>query len=958
MRVSAVNREMQSVAQKTFGKVSIVPNSGKFSPRVISLSDYLTSPISFTGAQRDKQQVIFIGAESDPWSKAGGVGTVMKDYRSFGNPANQIEITPYYGGEKNDQQETAPVKDEDGDYIMHTNHGDIKLDLVAEDTMQWGKISNDKIMLFRGKDDKDKLSYFVFVDDTAAMKKPYQNGYTYKTGAKAKNNGWNGDPYAKWSKAAVKLLPEAIKDKSKDTKFNFNPATIICSDAQTAYVQEYMAQESVKDVQNNPYEGIKPTYVGHNMGPGYCGETSMQNMFVNLGATPDQIDTIEHDPMYKQGILGDNYFKPFVEKVLDETGTASAVMIPIHYTQKDTAGGKGYAKAFTVVAEEYAKNLAENPQAAHNIHNHLKQLYSEGTFDGILNPLNDTSVDAHKPLPNALYNEDCEDTDGTIYPKFEIYPENPTYDEMRKVKNGNKLKLLERLSADDNTIVTGNPNRTAKINPEAPEGSTVPVIKPELLKMIKEGKGNEVPLFVSWGRIDTQKGHDITLKAFEKFAKSEEGKNAILILGAGLDNGEESKRVEKEIAKMLQDPELQGRIVHIDGWAPAYAMASAADAAIFSSRFEPCGLTDLEAMKYYCTPIVTNTQGFKQKNFDPRNPDEADKATSFKTTHEFNLAGKDVTPIIAAYVEGSEDAKSKVQEEFPIFKTVKNGKETYDDSVFKAFADKYSEFISQRKEDLIAKYPHAEALPPLWDDWDELSKDYSFKFGGFARDLKDSILTAEMSDAIGAYAAADNSTKETIFNNLKSLKTGWSSNNSLHPNNKSSQELYRTLHMMPDYSAPEKEDILAVDDDFVTSQVETRQNKDMKDRIAAYLAGGLTGLAGALFAKTGRGEYKSLEETLNKKIAELNKQLAIAAKQSRRNMVIAGVASAAVAAVATFAISRHFFQKQPSKEQDFLVVPDSKIKEDAHLDNPNSVKPMVISSPSLADFKNHLNVVR
>lgn len=931
MRISAVKQQMPYAAKAMPSKVAAQSNrpyKNNLGLKVVSMSEYFSSPLSFTG--RNKQQSIFVGAEVAPYSKAGGVGVVMKDYGTMLSPKDTMVISPYYRADVDEKTgKVTPCKDEDGDYVLHTDSGDIKLDLVAEKSMQWGKKSNNEIKLFKIKDDPENIYYFTFLSETAAMKKPYQPAkkddyQPYKSGAFSETHNWDGDIYAKFDKALTSLLPEAIKDKP-----NFNPATIVCSDAQMAYVPEYVAQDVVKNGDNSELADIKTSYVAHNLGPGYCGETSKQNMFVNLGATAEQIRAIENDPIYRDGLLGDDYFKPFVEKTLDETGTASAVMIPIHYAKKDTANGEGFVKTFTTVAEEYAKNLAENPQAAHNIHNHLKELYEEGTFDGILNPLEDTSIDPTKALPNARYNEDCKDTDGKIYPKFEVYPENASYEDMRKVKNGNKLKLLKRLSAKDNTIVTGNKNRTASINPEAPEDADFPVIKPELLEKIKAGKGDEVPLFVSWGRIDTQKGHDVTLSAFEKFAKTEEGKNAILILGAGLDNGDESKKVEAKMAEILKDPELQGRVVHIDGWAPAYAMASAADAAIFSSRFEPCGLTDLEAMKYYCTPIVTNTQGFKQKNFDPRIEEEADKATSYKTKHEFNLLQEQVKPIINAYAskEGNEEALAKVKEEFPIFKTKgKDGKEIFDDTVFKEFGSKYSEFIGKRKEDIEKWLKEGEEMPFKWDDWDELSKDYSFKFEGFARDLKDGILAAELSDAIGACAKSDKATKQKIFTNLQNLQTGWKTNASMHPSGESSYHMYKELHMQPDYSKPVKDDLLAKDDVFVTQQIEKRQSRDIKERVGAYLAGGLTGLGAMLFARTGRSEYKSQEDALKNQIKGLEDKIATIAKTNKRNLILVGVASAVGAGILTFLGTRHFMKKRETSDQEILVVNSSDLK--------------------------------
>lgn len=918
MRVNSINTCVSASAQKQVKKANLSPiqilNAGKF--KVISMSDYLSSPLSFKG--RNKEQAIFYGAEVAPYSKAGGVGVVMKDYGFLLDPKDEVVVSPYYRADVNKVTgEVTPKKDSDGNYILETSEGNKILDLVAEKNMQWGNRTDNKIMLFNLREEKDKVHYFVFDDSTAHYPKPYAGGQVYASGAKSKTNAWNGDPYAKNAKAFVELLPELIKSKE-----GFDPATVVCSDSQTAYTHEYMVQKAVDQTE---YEGIKTTHVGHNLGPGYCGETSMQNMFVNLGATPQQIEMIEKDPIYKQRILGDDYFRPFVEETLDETGTASATQIALKHAQD------GFVKSFSVVAEDYADALATNPQAAYNIHNTVKDLYKSGIFNGILNPLEDTSIDATKKLPNALYNIDCKDTDGRIFEAFEVYPENVSYQDMRAIKNRNKKRLFERLSAKNPSILTGAEGRKARINPEAEGIYSGPVIREDLIKMIAEGHGDQVPLFVDWGRLDTQKGHDIALSAFEKFAKTEEGKNAVFIIGAGLDNSNESKRTENKIKEMLADPELQGRIVHIDGWAPAYAMASAADAAVFTSRFEPCGLTDIEAMKYYCNPIVTNTQGFKQKNFDPRNPNEAHKATSFKTTHEFDLLKSQVEPIIDGYVRNNEEARKAVREEFPVFYKEVNGQKVYDDSAFVKFAEAYSEFIEQKEKDLQSENPGQE-LPEGWDDWDNLSRNYAFKYTGFARDLKDAILTAETADAITAYVKSDDKTKELMFNNLKALKTGWKENAVLHPSNQSSYELYKQRHMMSDYTKPSESDIIAKNDRFIMNSIESRQTSDMKDRISSYALGALTGLSALLFKRTKGSEYTEIEQQLRTQISSLEEKLssqeqnikeqtAKILKTGRRNAVIAGILSAIGAAAVTFVITKKLIQRKNSKVANTVTKP-------------------------------------
>lgn len=933
MKVNSVNPAISMpksmTVRRTNVDVPVVRKVGKYN--VISMSEYLKTPLSFKG--RNKEQAIFYGAEVAPYSQNGGVATVMKDYGFLLDPKDEVVVSPYYGANVNKKTgEVTPKKNQQGEYVLIVKGKEEVLDLVAEKNMQWGDRDKNKIMLFSLREEKDKIHYFVFDETTAQFSKPYEGGFVYQTGSKSKTNAWNGDPYAKNSKAFVELLPDLIASKK-----DFDPATVVCSDSQTAYTHEYMIQKALKD---DKYDEIKTTHVGHNLGPGYCGETSKQNMFVNLGATPDQIEMIEKDPMYKQGLLGDDYFKPFVEETLDETGAASAAQIALKHA-KD-----GFVKSFSVVAEDYAESIATNPQSNYTIHNSAKELYKTGVFNGILNPLEDPSIDPTKPLPNARYNEDCVDTDGkTTYPAFEVYPKNATYEQMTEIKTRNKIKLLERLSAKDPSIISGRADRKAKVNPEAKGIYDGPVIKPELIEKLKNGE--QVPMFITWGRLDTQKGFDIALDAFKNFAKTPEGKNAILVLGASGDNVDEVKRIENRFKEMFKDPDLQGRVVHLEGWAPGYAMASAADAAILTSRFEPCGLTDIEAMKYYCTPIVTNTQGLKQKNFDPRNAKEAKFATSYKTQHEFDLTKAQVELIIKAYVDDNESAIEDVKAEYPIFWTEKDGKKVYDDTAFRKFAEAYTEYVTKKEKELKAKSPDGK-LPENWDDWDNLSKNYEFKYTSFAREMKDAVLAAETAEAIKACANESEETKSLMFENKKNLKTGWKNNQRLHPDtNKSSYELYRERHMMPDYSKPKAEYKIAKDTKFIENTIQSRQHNDLKERIGAYVAGALTGLGAIFFKRAGNSEISEIEAQFKGQISELqnklqeneakfkeqlanrendfnallkettdqlNNKIAELIKSNKKNMIIAGGASAVVAAIITFFATKAYINKKMQKQ--------------------------------------------
>ena len=163
---------------------------------------------------------------------------------------------------------------------------------------------------------------------------------------------------------------------------------------------------------------------------------------------------------------------------------------------------------------------------------------------------------------------------------------------------------------------------------------------PEVLKAMKN-----LHVTVSWGRGDLQKGIDDAIEAWMQVAQRDD--KAVLLVGAEFVNDKnETARVQEKIKEAQK--KFAGRFVYLNSFAPANAVSLIADNALFPSRFAPCELTDLEAMKYGAVPIVTNIQGLKQKNFDP----ELDRTlfddkvnfadgelqqTSYRTYHNFNM---------------------------------------------------------------------------------------------------------------------------------------------------------------------------------------------------------------------------------------------------------------------------------------------------------------------------------
>lgn len=778
--------------------------------------------INFTGA-KDKGSAFYVGAEMPPYFKVGGVATVMNDYKG-------PHIIPYYNGKiQYDPKTGDPIEDsmvdvhklDDGTPIFTNQDLDAKpmtdvikegnyhkLELVSEKTMNWSLDENNRIMLYKvlpkqsdidkaikeGKEPpKAKPHYMVFADGTAKMPRPYaDNSYSFGFKKVLGSEAWKGSPYAQFDRAVVELLPE-IKD--------FSPETVVCSDQQCAYIPHYMAQKVLKN--DEYYTGMKPSYVMHNVAPGYTGVVSPRDMVVNLAENPGQLKAILKDPVLIESLkngTADKYYRNLVKETLDDKGNPNATNIPLKYREQ------GFVSAATTVSEGYADAIVNNEIVAPEIYTIKKRLSDKPGNGGILNPLNDPNVDPYKNLPLPGYGKDQEvEINGVKETIKGMKPFTPemTLDQMLEVKKENKKNLFNRLSSKytQNTVLTGLGNRKATL---------VGTIDPKWTQAIDAGE--DVKLFVSWGRGDFQKGLDLVLGAFEKFAKTPEGKNSVLVLGGEMaKENTESQKIKLKVNSMLKDSEFNGRLCLMDGFAPGYALASAADAAILPSRFAPCELTDLEAQKYFCTTIVTNTQGLKQKNFDPSIEAEKAKANAYKTIHEYQMG------------------KAELMKVSPEFKAG------------------YEKLLQEKKTALICRGVESSLLDPLATKNVLKSDEYLALY----REHADDILIDELSKCLKAKATQTKEISELMYQNHKNLKTNWDNNQALHPSGKSSEQLYKELHLDPAPQRPTKS--LFDFDDSLLAKVKEEVKEEAKN-LAGNVADEAKEVVESSKSKMGKGK--------------------------------------------------------------------------------------------------------
>ncbi|OIV93873.1 hypothetical protein TanjilG_05576 [Lupinus angustifolius] len=110
----------------------------------------------------------------------------------------------------------------------------------------------------------------------------------------------------------------------------------------------------------------------------------------------------------------------------------------------------------------------------------------------------------------------------------------------------------------------------------------------------------KIPLIGFIGRLEEQKGSDILVEAIPQFIKENV---QIVSLGTG------KKQMEKQLQQLEVSYPDKARGVAKFNVPLAHMIIAGADFILIPSRFEPCGLIQLQAMRYGTVPLVASTGG-------------------------------------------------------------------------------------------------------------------------------------------------------------------------------------------------------------------------------------------------------------------------------------------------------------------------------------------------------------
>jgi len=155
-------------------------------------------------------------------------------------------------------------------------------------------------------------------------------------------------------------------------------------------------------------------------------------------------------------------------------------------------------------------------------------------------------------------------------------------------------------------------------------------VKREMQQALGMAQDSSVPLFMFMGRLDAQKGVDVMFEAIDHALAG--GLHAqFVIMGSGIEELE-------EVAAELQDkyPERFRAVLSFKG-NEKYKTYAAADWALMPSRYEPCGLVQMEGMRFGTLPIVTPTGGLSDT--------VSDMKTGLVMEHEVDQDGLEMTDV-------------------------------------------------------------------------------------------------------------------------------------------------------------------------------------------------------------------------------------------------------------------------------------------------------------------------
>lgn len=565
-----------------------------------------------------------ISAETATFMKWGGLGMIASELPEvfnhvFGKNGEQLSVvTPMYLGDTKKKKAAF-----EGDVYTGTENKKIQLKKIRVITVPFAAdrpaLHKFKVTVYTGV--FNNTNYIFLANGRFFSINPHPDNPSAQDGCYVMNEfGINEvERFAFFSKAVYELLKEIFEGKIKDIS---RPNVLIANDWHSGALSgltKYFTKAQIEAQRMSPelaekMKALPIVHVAHHLG--YQG-WDYDNTSRILNSLYENTATL----VFKNA------------KAIKNSNPRATNTLIVSDCYNQASCNFHLADRVVTVSKNYMEEVSKELGFGFDFRDILKIRKDHRNFFGIVNGYEKKLISPNKEKIEGL---------NTYFQGFDfrVFDENSL-----EAKNHNKaefIKLISKIAADPDY-----------------KKSVIPLIDIYKFEDISQSVKNpaETPIFCATSRLVEQKGYDIAaqaiLKLIHEFDDFKKELPIFVMGGAGDDtNFAILTHLKDKISQI--NPKAGERIFVFRGYRDqfAYAVQLASDFYLMPCRFEPCGLTQMEAMAKGALPVAMSTGGLVDTVDDGVNGFRTEVFfTEGRRVYGNNLTAKRLKNNVNAYAE-------------------------------------------------------------------------------------------------------------------------------------------------------------------------------------------------------------------------------------------------------------------------------------------------------------------
>lgn len=630
MNANAVNFDVQNQLRplpKAFNKKKFVLSYNVVNNPILSEIQNLSKKQCLGKSPWPEIQKInswMISAETATFMKWGGLGMIASELPEvfnhvFGKNGEQLSVvTPMYLGDTKKKKAAF-----EGDVYTGTENKKIQLKKIRVITVPFAAdrpaLHKFKVTVYTGV--FNNTNYIFLANDRFFSINPHPDNPSAQDGCYVMNEfGINEvERFAFFSKAVYELLKEIFEGKIKDIS---RPNVLIANDWHSGALSgltKYFTKAQIEAQRMSPelaekMKSLPIVHVAHHLG--YQG-WDYDNTSRILNSLYENTATL----VFKNA------------KAIKNSNPRATNTLIVSDCYNQASCNFHLADRVVTVSKNYMEEVSKELGFGFDFRDILKIRKDHRNFFGIVNGYEKKLISPNKEKIEGL---------NTYFQGFDfrVFDENSL-----EAKNHNKaefIKLISKIAADPDY-----------------KKSVIPLIDIYKFEDISQSVKNpaETPIFCATSRLVEQKGYDIAaqaiLKLIHEFDDFKKELPIFVMGGAGDDtNFAILTHLKDKISQI--NPKAGERIFVFRGYRDqfAYAVQLASDFYLMPCRFEPCGLTQMEAMAKGALPVAMSTGGLVDTVDDGVNGFRTEVFfTEGRRVYGNNLTAKRLKNNVNAYAE-------------------------------------------------------------------------------------------------------------------------------------------------------------------------------------------------------------------------------------------------------------------------------------------------------------------